>query len=175
MLKPFIILDEPRAQGKPTSNSRTGPITLPELTPIGHQSRQAPIGESSPNVPSFPSTDTFAPQLPSPQGRPRQLPKVTGWGDEDVEAIRGNHGPPKEEESFGTGTDSGLSPPGEAPIEETGDSGANFGGPIGAPPPGFNEAFGLNGASVPLEEIAAPKEEEPTATVDPIFTTKKPR
>lgn len=65
------------------------------------------MGEKSSNIPNFPSTDTFAPNPPShppapspTQGRPRQLPKVTGWGDEDVEAIRG--GPPKTED-FGSG------------------------------------------------------------------------
>jgi type II secretory pathway pseudopilin PulG len=82
------------------------------LAPFQHQqqehtARQKPIGETSSNIPNFPSTDTFAPQLPAPSqspspGRPRQLPKVTSWGDEDIEAINGGNAPPQEE-SFGSG------------------------------------------------------------------------
>lgn len=135
---------------------------------------QPPIGESSSNVPSFPSSDVLAPQPPS-HSRPRILPKVTSWGDEDVEAIQGNHGPPKEiSESDLGGANDKVSPPGDSGIEETGESGANFGGPIGAPPPGFSEAFGLNGASVPLEETTTVKEET-TTVEEPIFTTRKPK
>jgi hypothetical protein len=55
---------------------------------------------------------------------------------------------------------------------ETGESGASFGGPIGAPPPGFSEAFGLNGASVPLDEIM-PKEH--VMIEPPTTTTRKPK
>jgi hypothetical protein len=69
----------------------------------------------------------------------------------------------------------GGSSPSDPPPEETGESGANFGGPIGAPPPGFSEAFGLNGANVPLEEIMGTKDKVETTTEEPIFTTKKPK
>lgn len=64
--------------------------------------------------------------------------------------------------------------PSDPPPEETGESGANFGA-IGAPPPGFSEAFGLNGASVPLEEVMGTKEKVETTTEEPIFTTRKPK
>ncbi|KAI6170810.1 hypothetical protein M3Y97_01114200 [Aphelenchoides bicaudatus] len=168
--------EEPRAQGKAIDNKQ-GPITLPELTPFQQQqSGQRFIGESSSNIPNFPSTDTFAPQLPSSQspnqqqpGRPRQLPKVTSWGDEDVEAINGDNAPPQEE-SFGTGAgfESGAGF----------GNGAGFGGDLGHgggsspsnPPPGFSESFGLNGASMPLDELMA---KETTTTEEPFTTTTR--
>jgi hypothetical protein len=62
--------------------------------------------------------------------------------------------------------------PSEPPPEETGESGASFGGSVGAAPPGFSEAFGLNGASVPLEEVM---EKVETTTTEEPTTTRRPR
>jgi hypothetical protein len=112
---------DPRAQGENTNN-KSGPISLPELTPLQQNTRR-PLPS-----PSFPSTDTFAPKIPS--SRPRHFPKVTSWGEDDATASRGeeaaNHreaSPPAVEESFGpTGVNLGRgggSSPNGPPPEET--------------------------------------------------------
>ncbi|KAI6185902.1 hypothetical protein M3Y98_00074600 [Aphelenchoides besseyi] len=158
--------EEARAQAENTNN-QAGPISLPELATFDQFPN--PTGNPLPRRPVLPSSASV--QSPKPVSRPRQVPRVTEWGDEDVEAIRG-HRPPAASEFESTDGLSAGPPPGTN--EETGDSAAGF-GPIGTPPPGFNEAFGLNGASVPLDpnaDLLAPAPPLPTEATTPQPTEK---
>ncbi|KAI6225428.1 hypothetical protein M3Y99_01341500 [Aphelenchoides fujianensis] len=176
--------DEPRAQGDST-NSNTGPISLPELAtfdgfpnPTGVSPRR-PL-PTAPTKPAATGPSDFV-----SSGRPRHVPRVTAWGDEDVEAIRGGPRPtapsefaaPTEETTGESGANfGGASPP--ATEEVGGDSAVGFGAPVGTPPPGFSEAFGLNGASMPLDpnaDLLAPAPPAPVEETPPPTQRPRPR
>lgn len=128
---------------------------------------------------------------PPPVGTPKQRngfrpPPTTSWGDlepdngGDFETPVGRPGGNLAEESgVGGLVDEGPSGAslghggGSSPEDSGAESGSAFGG-LGTPPPGFNEAFGLNGASVDLPN-GAPVEVEPPPPPPPTTTTTTQR
>uniref|UniRef100_A0A7E4V4H3 DUF148 domain-containing protein n=1 Tax=Panagrellus redivivus TaxID=6233 RepID=A0A7E4V4H3_PANRE len=155
------------------------PLAIPELTPLESR-RPLPSFEapgpfmarhrgdhSASNLKPLPPPmlPVFGEQViqvePPPPPRPPKLPSNTQWsGEEDFsETVTEGDG----------GGDSGL--------VGGGDSAAGFGSELGTPPPGFAEAFGLNGAGVDLQATMPPATTAaPTTTTTkaPTTTTRRP-
>lgn len=174
----FFLEEQFAARGD--QNAKSYPLAIPELAPLSsRENYRRPLPATKFEEPTAfltrhkatPGIQTFQQLRPLPlpeilgeqniQVEPPSPPsghvppKVTNWGDEDfTESII---------EESGLGTRVG-----------DGDSASGLGAEIGTPPPGFKEAFGLNGATMELTTTMIPETTTPYTTTTRKVTTPQP-
>uniref|UniRef100_A0AC34RBX5 Uncharacterized protein n=1 Tax=Panagrolaimus sp. JU765 TaxID=591449 RepID=A0AC34RBX5_9BILA len=156
-------IQEEQFAARGDQNAKSYPLAIPELAPLSsRENDRRPLPPTKFEEPtafltrhkSTPGSQPFQSlrplplpemmgeqniQVEPPPPPPNHVPpKVTSWGDEDFsESIT---------EESGLGSGLGV-----------GDSASGLGAEVGTPPPGFKEAFGLNGATTELTTTTVPE------------------
>uniref|UniRef100_A0A915CQN3 Uncharacterized protein n=1 Tax=Ditylenchus dipsaci TaxID=166011 RepID=A0A915CQN3_9BILA len=155
-LPPTDSFEQPQA---PSSSSTNKKLRLPIASKWNSQEEEDLIQSSLPNPGVLINSGSSIQQPVPPVSSPPPPPSPPTTPPQEWGSVGEQPPQPSPVET---------APPPQAPSPPSGDSGLAFGGDIGTPPPGFNEAFGLNGDETSL------KGSTPTTTSAPPPTTPPP-